>query len=1226
MMNCGDHRGVDRCWFQRGVRGAISGSLRLLLAAALVSLGLALAGPLSAEGPAVSLAADPPGLQFFGVYSGTVAGPGTITVTNSGTEPLIISGVSLQDPDPWSVGPDFAIVGGGEPGTVAPDESRVISVLCQPQSPGTHFSHVHIVDNAPDSPQVVSVSTLAARRWVQLQPSPTSVDFGAQALGTTSASQAITFANGQGPSSGPGTIARPGSAPIYLEGPGAASFVIVSGGESGALDPHGSRTVNVAFQPTSPGAKTATLVISVYDIEQGHFVSASVPLSGFCTSPLVSLSASSLSFAPQRVGIPSAAQSVTLTNTGDLPLAISSISLAGPNAASFALTEGFGSGSIAPGASRTVSVSFTPAAIGSFTASLSMASNAPGSPHGIALSGTGIASAVSPSPTSLDFGPQTVGKTTAPQSVTLTNTGNASLTISSISLGGANPDSFAIIGGGSGSTLAPGASQTVSLTFSPPFTGSHSASLVIVSDAPGSSRQVSLVGVGGIPGISLSPPSVEFGPVELGLQAIKNVTVTNTGTAPLVIAGASLSGDRDFVILQGGGAATLAPGASRTISLAYRVTVVGESRTTLAIDDDAPGAPHTVPVSGTGTNPTPVTAPAVTVSPASVSFGSQLIGSMSAVQSIQVGNNGTAPLLIQSISLTGADAGEFRIVSGSGGTVSEGGTRTLGLTFNPTAAGSRTAFLSISDNAAGSPHTVRLAGTGTVPPDTAPAGDWPVFMHDPRQLGLTTAALDPRSLSRWSVVLGSPPAPGASLSPVVRRGVAYIGTEAGGVFAIDLKRRALLWNRPLPAPVRSAPAAWDSRAAAPGVVVVSAGALYGLSPVDGTILWQRPDIVAGDDISPMLVDDAVYLGARGPGGSGVLYAVRADTGANLWPAPAPLPAGLEVRTTVAAYPELGRLYVGLGPSAGAPQPNASPGAVLALSLATGALAWSGPVPLAAGPPGGLSLGWVGAVPVPPAADSRQPAVFVTAGSRITALNAASGALLWTRALPETTLLGPPPLSSAGPLGATLYVGGASGRIYALDSSTGGEAPGSGTAVPAALAGPLALVDQYLYAPTASGLIAVDAAHGTPLWSSPLTAAGGVAVAEGSPYVATTDGLFVGFSAQTTAVVHDLAITSLQVAPQVSRFADAPVKVVLANQGSESETYHLLLRVQPGAVLIPDAQGTIAPGETKTLEFTWPIAAMGDDGVKTVIAQVSLQGQVDSSPNNNTVFQVVTVGP
>src|SRR5207302_5982366 len=127
--------------------------------------------------------------------------------------------------------------------------------------------------------------------------------------------------------------------------------------------------------------------------------------------------------------------------------------------------------------------------------------------------------------------------------------------------------------------------------------------------------------------------------------------------------------------------------------------------------------------------------------------------------------------------------------------------------------------------------------------------------------------------------------------------------------------------------------------------------------------------------------------------------------------------------------------------------------------------------------------------------SPRPAVFVATGNSVTALDAATGAKLWTRTLPETSLQAPPVVSTAG-VGAILFVGGGSGKVYALDANTGADAPG-GLATPVApLAGPPALAGSVLLVPTTSALVAVDAT-GAKRWSSDLPVATGVAVAGGS---------------------------------------------------------------------------------------------------------------------------------
>ena len=222
-------------------------------------------------------------------------------------------------------------------------------------------------------------------------------------------------------------------------------------------------------------------------------------------APGASLSPSSLSFASQTVGTTSAAKSSTLTNTGNAALTISGMSVTGSNAGDFAQTSDCPS-SLAAGASCSISATFTPSASGARSASVSITDNASGSPHQLALSGTGSTStppppgpAVSLSPASLTYASQAIATTSAAKSSTLTNTGNAPLTISSMSMTGANPTDFARTTTCplSPSTLAAGASCSISVTFTPSASGTRTASVSITDNAPGSPHQLALSGTGG---------------------------------------------------------------------------------------------------------------------------------------------------------------------------------------------------------------------------------------------------------------------------------------------------------------------------------------------------------------------------------------------------------------------------------------------------------------------------------------------------------------------------------------------------------------------------------------------------------------------------------------------------------------------------------------------------------------------------------------------------------
>ena len=102
-----------------------------------------------------------------------------------------------------------------------------------------------------------------------------------------------------------------------------------------------------------------------------------------------------------------------------------------------------------------------------------------------------------------------------------------------------------------------------------------------------------------------------------------------------------------------------------------------------------------------------------TVTPTSLTFASQLLGTSSAAQSVTLTDFGTTALSIGSIGFTGAEPGDFHQTNNCGSSLAAGANCTIGVTFPPTAINARTANLSITDNALGSPQIVALTGNGT---------------------------------------------------------------------------------------------------------------------------------------------------------------------------------------------------------------------------------------------------------------------------------------------------------------------------------------------------------------------------------------------------------------------------------------------------------------------------------------------------------------------------------
>jgi hypothetical protein len=243
-----------------------------------------------------------------------------------------------------------------------------------------------------------------------------------------------------------------------------------------------------------------------------------VALSGSGLAPVVTLSTSSLTFSAQLVNTSSPQQAITLTNSGDAALNISSIFAF----FDFAQTNNCGS-KVVPGASCTINVTFTPAATGTRNGTLNINDDpSAGTQQTVSLSGTGVAPAAVLTPGSLTFSPQIVGTSSAAQSMTLSNPGSATLVINSI-LASAEYSQT----NNCGSNLAPGASCSINVVFTPAASGNRPGTVYVYDNTIGGSPQTpGLSGTGVDFGLSATPSSVT---ISAGQTASYTVTAAALG-------------------------------------------------------------------------------------------------------------------------------------------------------------------------------------------------------------------------------------------------------------------------------------------------------------------------------------------------------------------------------------------------------------------------------------------------------------------------------------------------------------------------------------------------------------------------------------------------------------------------------------------------------------------------------------------------------------------------
>jgi hypothetical protein len=306
-------------------------------------------------------------------------------------------------------------------------------------------------------------------------------------------------------------------------------------------------------------------------------------------------------------------------------------------------------------------------------------------------------------PTSINFGNMTIGlQIKQAILVNLTNTGNTTLTISSVAITGTNSSDY-FVENGCPSTVAAGFGCTMSVGFTPTTLGTRTASVSITDNAANSPQTIPLTGVGVQPAVSLSSTSLTF-PTQVVFTNSKaqTVTVTNTGVGILSITNIALTGPFTQTNTCG---SNVNAGSTCTLTVIFRPTTAGSITGSLSLTDNAPDSPQTINLKGTGTY--------ILFNPSTFNFGNQPVGTKSLPKKITLSNKGSVAVSITKISLIGANAGDFAETNTCGNSVAAGASCFITVTFTPSAAGKRTANVSVIDNGGGSPQTVSLTGTGT---------------------------------------------------------------------------------------------------------------------------------------------------------------------------------------------------------------------------------------------------------------------------------------------------------------------------------------------------------------------------------------------------------------------------------------------------------------------------------------------------------------------------------
>jgi hypothetical protein len=311
---------------------------------------------------------------------------------------------------------------------------------------------------------------------VSLSPSPASLWYATQNVGTTSAPQVATLTN-------VGWSALKINK-VNITGANAGSFTETNTCGT-RLVANAVCTISVSFTPKQSGNLVATVNLNYGGLGSPQTISL---IGTGLTAPTATLTPSSLTYATQLVGTSSAEQTATLTNTGNQDVTVSSIAISGP----FTETNNCPS-SLGVGGTCQIQVIFSPTAKGASSGTLTVTDSGSTSSQTVTLSGSGTV--MSLSPVGVNFGDQKVGTKSAAAPATLTNTGTTAVSITAISFTGANPGDFSQ-SNNCGKGLAPKASCTINVVFDPTATGARSASLSVTDNGGGSPQTVALSGTG----------------------------------------------------------------------------------------------------------------------------------------------------------------------------------------------------------------------------------------------------------------------------------------------------------------------------------------------------------------------------------------------------------------------------------------------------------------------------------------------------------------------------------------------------------------------------------------------------------------------------------------------------------------------------------------------------------------------------------------------------------
>lgn len=620
----------------------------------------------------------PSPLDFGSVYPGSHPQPLEVIASTPTSIPNVNWGAAtITGPN----AADFAITSDG---CVGSGTYCGIYVGFTPSTAGTRTATLNLSDDAAGSPQTVPLTAYVTPANVSFSSNPFSL--GATTVGTTSPPVTLTISStGTGPLTF-GTLA--------LSETDGQNVAVVGGSDhcSGqSVAPGGNCTVQFSMTPRYASSVSATLQVPDNAGNGVQYLSITGASNGAWIAPPLA----SFSFGGVNLGVSSVAEGFLRTNLGNQDMVVTSVAIGGTNPSNFTITaENCTTAPVHPQATCTVMVKFTPDALASRTATLTVTDNA-ANERPTTLSGGGVNTSATVSIPSFDYGTLAIGAV-GRAAVTLNNNGPDPLTFEAATLTGPNTSDFSIgyVNCFTMTTISSGGACSFTVDFRPGSVGtpSRSASMTIY-DSTGT-HVIALHGTATGPSFVFSAPTIAFGTATAGSPVTQSQTITNGGDAPFTINAISngCCFNNDYsVVTDGCTGVSLAPGANCSITEKFDPWGSGDRSDFIRVFANSYAISATFNVTATGLAPLP--------SSPVTGFPDTGVTHTSAPMTVTVTNAGPATWIVGTLTTGSAD---FGIVGGtdlcSGTIVSPGSSCSVQVVFTPKNTSLRFANLSGSGN------------------------------------------------------------------------------------------------------------------------------------------------------------------------------------------------------------------------------------------------------------------------------------------------------------------------------------------------------------------------------------------------------------------------------------------------------------------------------------------------------------------------------------------------